>query len=174
MADTRKITIEIIQKSEGEDTPTPTPDNTGSNTTEKKKTDSEGKTLLKSVILNQGYNTAKQMVIQSVEASVNRYMTLTEDYMAQNTYNKVKTSISKAVSAGSAIIGGAVSGGQVAGPAGAAVGAIIGTIGYASSEFISYQSRMSSYNSSLNASNISIDYARRRAGLTDGSRGTEN
>ena len=168
MADTRKITIEIIQKSEGGDTPELPNDNQA-----QEKTSSEGKSLLKSVILNQGYNTAKQMVISSVEASVNHYLTLTEDYMAQNTYNKVKVAISKVTSASSAIIGSAVAG-SVAGPVGTAVGAIIETIGYGTSEFISYQSRMSGYYRSLNASNIDIDYAKRRTGLTNGSRGTEN
>lgn len=169
MADTRKITIELIQKTEGDETPK-TPDEDK----DKKKSDSEGKTLLKSIILNQGYKVAKKMVIQSVEASVNRYLTLTEDYMAQDTYNMVKTSIDKATTAGTAIIGGAVTGAKVGGAVGAGVGAVIGTIGFGVSEVISYQSRMSGYFRALNASNIEMNYARKRAGLMDGSKGTEN
>lgn len=169
MADTRKITIEIIQKTEGDDTPK-TPDNDK----DKKKTDSEGKTLLKSVILNQGYSVAKKLVIQGVESSMNRYLTLSEDYMAQNTYNAVKTSINKLSSAGSAILGGAVAGAKAAGPFGAVAGIVIGTVGYGVSEFLSYQSRMSSYFRALNASNAEMNFARKRAGLIDGSKGTEN
>ncbi len=170
MADTRKITIEIIQKSsENTDTPSMPTETKAQETTK-----SEGNVLLKSFILNQSYNTAKQIVISTVESSVNRYLTLTEDYMAQNTYNKVKTDISKLASAGSAIIGGATSGAIVGGLPGAVAGAVIGTIGFASSEYISMQSRMSSYYRSLNASNIQADYSQRRLGLTDNSRGTEN
>lgn len=168
MAETRKITIEIIQKNEQEQPEKPEDDK------EQKKASSEGKTLLKSVILNQGYQTAKKLVIQSVEASVDRYLTLTEDYMAQNTYNMVKTSISKMTNAGSTIIGGAIAGAKVGGVAGAVAGVVIGTIGWGVSEYISYQSRMSGYYRSLNASNIEMNYARKRAGLVDGSRGTEN
>lgn len=168
MAETRKITIEIIQKNEQEQPEKPEDDK------EQKKASSEGKTLLKSVILNQGYQTAKKLVIQSVEESVDRYLTLTEDYMAQNTYNMVKTSISKMTSAGSTIIGGALAGAKVGGVYGAVAGIVIGTIGWGVSEYISYQSRMSGYYRSLNASNIEINYSRKRAGLVDGSRGTEN
>lgn len=169
MADTRKITIEIIQKAEGDDIPK-TPDEDK----DKKKSDNEGKALLKSFILNQGYKVAKKMVIQSVEASVNRYLTLTEDYMAQNTYNMVKISIDKANAAGTTIIGGAITGAIVGGFIGAGVGAVIGTVGLGVSEFINYQSRMSGYFRALNASNIEMNYARKRAGLMDGSKGTEN
>lgn len=168
MAETRKITIEIIQTDGSTPKPTPVKPSDDSD-----KASNEGKTLLKSVILNQGYKVAKQMIVSSVEASVNRYLTLTEDYMAQNTYNAVKTSISKITTGSSAIVGSAMAG-SIVGPIGTAVGAVIGTIGFATSEFISYQSKMSSYYRALNASNIEMNYARKRAGLTDGSRGTEN
>ncbi len=169
MADTRKITIEIIQKNEGDDTPK-IPDEDK----DKKKSDSEGKTLLKSVILNQGYKVAKKLVIQGVESSMNRYLTLSEDYMAQNVYNAVKVSIDKATTAGTAIIGGGLAGAKVAGVPGAIAGIVIGSVGFGVSEFLSYQSRMSGYYRTLNASNIEMSFARKRAGLMDGSKGTEN
>lgn len=171
MADTRKITIEIITSDA----------NTGQvnvvnnySTTEVNSAKGEGKTLLKSVILNQSYQTAKKLTIQTVEANINHYLTLSEDYIAQNTVNNVKTVINKVTSAGSTIMGGVTSGATVGGFAGAIVGGVIATVGYGVSEYISYQSRMSGYYASLNASNIETNYAQRRAGYTNGSRGTEN
>lgn len=170
MAETRKITIEIITKSENGTTPQQ-PDNEPE---EKEKASSEGKTLLKSFILNQSYQTAKKLIVQSVDASVNNYISLTEDYMAENTYNKVKTTVSKITSAGSMIVGGAVAGGQVGGFVGAIIGGTIGAIGWGVSEYINYQARMGAYYRTLNASNIEKDYMRRRSGLYDDGKGTLN
>lgn len=169
MAEMRKITIEIIQKNEQEQ-PKPTPQE---DETQKEKS-SEGKTLLKSVILNQSYQTAKRLIVQSVEASVNNYISLSEDYFAENTYNKVKTTISKVTSASSSILGGAIAGGQVGGWVGAIVGGTIGAIGWGVSEYINYQARMGAYYRTLNASNIEKDYMRRRSGLYDDGKGTLN
>lgn len=171
MADTRKITIEIITSdaNTGQTNAISTQD-----TSEVQSAKSEGKTLLKSVILNQSYQTAKKLVIQTVDAGLNRYLTLSEDYLAQNTINNVKTIINKVSSAGSTIMGGITSGATVGGPVGAIVGGVISAVGWGASEYISYQSRMSGYYANLNASNIETSYAQKRAGYTNGSRGTEN
>lgn len=168
MAEVRKITIEIVQKGE-EGTPKPPDD-----TKPQEKASSEGKTLLKSVILNQGYQTAKRLVIQGVNASISNYLALSEDYMAENVINNVKLSISKFTSLGSTVLSGAVAGGQVGGFVGAIVGGTIGMIGWGASEYLSYQARMGAYYRSLNASNIEKDYMRRRSGLYNDGRGTEN
>ena len=172
MAETRKITIEIITKEGSDTTPKPVgvqPENTES----KEKASSEGKMLLKSVILNQGYNTAKRLIVQGVEANINNYLALSEDYMAENTYNLVKTTISKATGFTSSIISGATAG-SVGGVAGAVVGGIIGGVGYGVSEVIGYQSRMSGYYRALNSSAIEKDYFSRKSGLYDNGKGTEN
>lgn len=173
MADTRKITIEIVQRDEGSATPQPTQVQVDSNNESQTKASSEGKLLLKSVILNQGYNTAKRLVIQGVEANINNYFSLTEDYMAENTYTMIKSSISKITSAGSAVLSGAMAG-SVAGPVGAGIGAVIGAVGFGVSEFFGFQTRMSGYYRALNSSAIEKDYFSRRAGLVDDGKGTEN
>lgn len=171
MSDTRKITIEIVQIDGNTGVVKQTQNEDAS---DQKKASSEGAMLLKSVILSQGYNTAKRMIINSVNASINNYITLSEDYMAENTVNAIKTSISKATSIGGSLISSTMAGGMVAGIPGAVAGLVIGGTGTAFNELLSYQSRMSSYYQALNASNISKDYAKRRSGYTDNGKGTEN
>lgn len=172
MADTRKIVVELVQREEGSAIPQPTPTPSGDTKT-KEKTTSEGKILLKSVILNQGYNTAKRLVIQGVQANINHYFALSEDYMGENTYNNVMATLNNIKGMASSVIGGAVAG-SVAGPIGAGVGALIGATSGVVSNYLSFQQRMSSYYQNLNASNYQTAYARKRAGLTDGGKGTEN
>ncbi len=168
MAETRKITIEIIQKSEeGQPKPTPKEDET------QKEKSNEGKTLLKSVILNQGYQTAKRLIKQSVDAGINNYIALSEDYFAEQTYNNVMLGVSKMTSGMSSIVSGATAG-SVAGIGGMIIGGIIGAVGWGASEYISYQARMGGYYRTLNASIIEKDYAKRKAGYYDGGHGTEN
>lgn len=167
MAEVRKITIEIVQKGE-EGTPKP-PDDTKA----QEKASSEGKTLLKSVILNQGYQTAKKLVIQGVKANINNYIALSEDYFAENTYQNVMTAVSKFTSLASTVASSTMIGAK-AGPVGAVAGLVIGTIGWGVSEYMAYQERMSGYYRALNSSIINKDYARRKSGYYDGGRGTEN
>lgn len=172
MSDTRKITIEILQTDKSTGAVKETTQNVEA--TDQKNASNEGSLLLKSVILNQGYNVAKKSVINAVNASINNYIALSEDYMAENTYNAIKTSISKATSIGGSLVSSAMAGGMVAGLPGAVAGFVIGGVGTTFNELLSYQSRMSSYYQSLNATNISKDYARRRSGYTDNGKGTDN
>lgn len=180
MADTRKITIEI--KSENNSTPNNQAKNEKSSDGSLTKTletllhpiqSIEKATLGKNVLVYQAYNQAKSQVATSIEITLNKRFTLKEDYMAQNTYNVIKSEISKTTSAYASVIGGAIIGSKLGG-VGAIIGGAIGGIGYGISSVISYQNTLSSYNQSLNASNYAISFARTRAGLTNGGRGTEN
>jgi hypothetical protein len=173
MSETRKITIEIIQTNKSTGTTMPT-EQTNKDDVDQKKASGEGATLLKSFILNQGYQTAKKMIIGTVEASISNYLTLSEDYMAENTINKVKTAISKVTSIGGTILSSTLAGAQMGGGVGAVAGMVIGSTTAVYNEVLSYQTRMSSYYQSLNASNISKDYAKRRSGYVDSGKGTEN
>ena len=175
MADTRTITIEIVQKENDKQAPVPTPE--GQDTTEnveKLAPQKESNHLLRNYIFNQAIQNAKQLTIRSVDASINHYLSLSEDYMAENLYNNAKTLINKISGLGSSIVGGAMTGATVGGVGGAIAGMIIGTGAWTVNEVITYQTRMSGYYRTLNASNIEVDYARRRAGLTNMGRGTEN
>ena len=141
--------------------------------------DSKGKTnetatIFKSLIIGKGFATAKNLIIQGVDTGLNRQFSINEDYMGETTYQNVKNVIGKVTSIGSTIIGGTVTGAQVGGWVGAIVGFGISAVGVGVSETLSVQAKMSQTFRSLNASNIEVNYARARAGLTDGSNGTEN
>jgi len=170
MAETRKIVIEIKNKGNGIDekikemSPLKEQEN---------KVTSDGLILAKSVLLNQAINTAKRTVINAVTSSVDRYMTLTEDYMAQTSYQNAITTINKMTSLVGSVYAGAKIG-SVGGAVGSAVGAGIALVGFGANEIISYQSRMSGYYRQINASNISRAYYSKRYGLIDNGRGTEN
>lgn len=174
MSEVRKITIELLQRDEsGQIAPTPQGQDTSRNI-ERTSPQRESSGLLKNYIFNQAMQNAKQMTIRTVEANIDHYLSLSEDYFAENTMAMVKGYISHLSSGASSIIGGAMAGAQVGGVYGAVAGAVIGTISWGYNEVIGYQTKMSSYYRSLNASNVNLDYARRRAGLVDGGKGTEN
>lgn len=171
MAEVRKITIEIVEKisgggGDGEET-----------NKKKKKTEEEKKAEARQKAWKQigknAFETAKQVVISGVENSLNRYYSLTENYMAQTTYANAKKAISAGISLGSSLIGAAKVG-MAAGPVGVGASVVIAGVAWGFSQWVSNQNRMSSYYQSLNASNYQSDFSQIRAGLIDGGRGTEN
>ena len=107
-----------------------------------------------------------QAIKQSVNLSTRRYFSLSEDYIGENNFNNVSTAISKVTGLASQIMVGA----QIGGP----IGALAGVVTWGVTESINYKARMSSYYSSLNATNYNTSYERTRAGLVDNGRGTEN
>lgn len=173
MAELRTIKISIDLSGENETPVTPEQPKPEDMTDTNGKT-KEGHTLIKSLILNQGYQTAKRLIIQGVDAQLNRHFALNEDYMGETTYNNAKNLISKITSVASSVGSGAMFGFSAGGGVGAVVGAGITAVGIGVSDFISIQAKMSSYYRNINASNIEVAYARQRAGLIDGSKGTEN
>lgn len=180
MADIRKVTIEIVSKSGG-----------GGNNQAKKPVDENGqlkkeletllhpiktaeeKILGKNVLVNQAYQNAKNAIIKSIDLSLRHYYNLKEDYLGENTYNIARTSISKVSGCWTSVIGGAIIGAEF-GSTGALIGAGIGAATYGITETINWKSTMSNYNQSINASSYQVSFMRQRAGLTNGSKGTEN
>ena len=134
----------------------------------------ETATIFKSLIIGKGFETAKRLIIQGVDVGLNRQFSINEDYMGETTYQNAKNVIGKVTSIASTIGGGTLAGAQVGGLWGAAIGFGISAIGVGVSETLSVQGKMSQTFRSLNASNVELNYARARAGLTDGSMGTEN
>ena len=169
MAETRKIIIEIQSKEKvvekiKETSPLKEQDN---------KITNEGLVLAKSVLLNQAVNTAKRTLLNAVNTSIDRYMTLTEAYIAETSHQNALITIGKATSLAGSIYAGAKLG-AIGGPVGSLIGVGVATVGWGANEVISYQSRMSGYYRQLNASNISREYYSKRYGLIDNGRGTEN
>ena len=160
--DTRKITIEILGEGGSEK-------NEPSKKEDKKKSKKIKKEIIKAEAYKQAIKTVANSVVNVAVVSVNRYFTLTEDYLAQNIYNNVKSSIAK----GSSLIKMAGSVGvQVA--TGNYVGAAATVISYGVNELMEYRQRMGGYYQALNATNYQTGFSATRAGLVNDSRGTEN
>lgn len=120
----------------------------------------------KHVLVNQAYNQAKKILVQTVDTSLNRYFNLSEDYLGENSYKYAKSVITKATSIGTSVGTGIMLGG-VAGGAVAATGWLAG-------EIIAYNNKLSSYYSSLNATNYNTKFSNIRSSLYNNGRGTEN
>lgn len=161
MADTRKITIELITKdgSEEEKTedvpeqPDPDPD------------DEDNKEKRQKFVK---YAAQKGMMLakQALQTGMDRYFSLTEDYIAQNDIKIITNVISDTKS----LFSNVVVGGTMFGPAGAAIGAIE----WAGSKIISTVSGYSALRQEINQNNYNMQFQRVRMGLVDNGRGTEN
>lgn len=176
--DERKIVIEVVGKSVVEEETTSIVKGSGDVNVDLKTLlhpirSVENAVLGKSVLLNQAYQEGKKLVIQAVQTSVNQYFSLSENYFAETSWNNAMTTISKATSFGSSVVGGAIAG-SVGGVYGAIAGGVVAGVSWGVSELISGRNRMSSYYANLNATRINTEFMQRRAGLYDNNRGTEN
>ena len=172
MSDLRMIRISLEATENG--TPTQPSEPKAEDMQDSKGKTSETSTIFKSLIIGKGFSTAKNLIIQGVDVGLNRQFSINEDYMGETTYQNAKNIIGKVTSIASSIGGGTMFGAQVGGLWGAVIGFGISAVGVGVSETLSVQGKMSQTFRSLNASNIEVNYARAKAGLTDGSMGTEN
>ena len=120
----------------------------------------------KHILLKQAYDQAKSVVGNAINSSLNRYYSLSENYMLETDIANIKTGISKAASFGTTVVSGAM----VGGPWGAAIAAV----GWVANEAISYNNSLSNYYSQINTNNYNTQFSRTRASLYDNGRGTEN
>lgn len=170
----RKIRIEIVQTDGTSENPQTMPVGDINTTYNVPKITSKNsvskineiKQTSKSVLLHKTYDLAKKTIIQTIDANLNQYFNLSEDYLAETTYSNVKKTLSKIGGLGLAISGGFAFGGPI--------GAGISLIGYGISESINFQSRLSSFYQDLNATNYQSNFNQVRSGLINGSKGTEN
>ena len=113
-------------------------------------------------------------------SEVNRYFSLTDDYISQNKLNELKTRINRFKTTNSAAVSGALKGAVAArrlGPVGQAIGAVIGAAsGVRRSGLearVERNVRKEQYDMQLNATNIQTNFMASRASLVNGGRGTE-
>ena len=160
--DTKKITIEIIGKSDGsgENTP-PSPVEDELNPKENKTQKSAAQ-----IWLNMVAQRALSLFTATVESSANRYFYMKEDYLGEQIYRNVKSNISKASGAVTTIAAGAKIGG--------APGAVIATVGIMANEGLSIFNKYASLENQMNTLNYGMEFSRTRSGLVDNGRGTEN
>lgn len=177
MADTRKVTVEVIggtavsKKAEEDKNPYKEFSTDLNKMLHPVKT-AETAIVGKSVLAGQSVQLAKQTLIQTADYLQNRYFTLKEDYISEQTYRNIKTTISKTTGFLTATVSGAVAGASGAGPIGAGIGAALGAIGYGIGQVFQQQARMSSYYQQLNSTNYQTNFIAQRAGLVNGTQNT--
>ena len=181
MAETRKIVIEILDGESGSGEKKESKEKDANK--EMAKTinkmihplrTAENATIGKVAILSYGLQQAKQITTQAFTFNIDRKLSLTENYLAQNEYNNFKTTISKAKSLAGTVGSGAITGAQVGGVWGAVIGAVIGTVAWGAGQYTENRANLSSYYQEINTTNYNSQFSRTRAGLVDGGRGTEN
>lgn len=170
MADERKLVVEFTLKNSNSSADDGLSEGIGQTALNKKgqnkKRDDEKEKSMVPIIGSYLFNQSLNSIKQDANLALTRYFNLSENYLAQNDYQNIMTTINKASSFASAAGAGLF----VAGPIGAAIG--VGAWGVG--ELISYQSRMSEYYRNLNAINFGTAWGQERAGLYDGGKGTEN
>lgn len=173
MALGKTITIEIIDDNiDRTDESTPAQQAQNKEPKAKKKSTKKEKSSV-NVIGMYAFNNVKNELVSTVTSTLNRQITLNENYLAQNNLNVAKKSLSLVSSLASSIYaGGKV--GAIGGPVGSAIGAAIAATTWGMSQYISYQNRMSSYYQQLNSNNFNTEFSQVRAGLINNGRGTEN
>lgn len=113
-------------------------------------------------------------------SEVNRYFSLTDDYISQNKANEIKTRISRFKTSLSSVAKGAAKGmaaGSALGPLGQAFGIVIGAVSGLNRSVlearIERNVKKEQYDIQLNATNIQTNFMASRASLVNGGRGTE-
>lgn len=163
--ETRKIVIEIVSKDATTKSQKIIDKVQKTDTTETIETVKEG-TLVSSVVVNQAFNQVKGLVKNASLYYMNKHFTLKENYLMQRNVDNALTSINKVVSFGITVAGGFALG-NVA-------GAAVAAVGWAANEAFTIFKRQDQTMMGLNTTNIQTAFQQTRAGLSDGSRGTQN
>lgn len=163
--ETRKIVIEIVNKEATTKSQKIIDKVQKTDTSETIETVKEG-TLVSSVVVNQAFTQVKGLVKNAAFYYINKNFTLKENYLMQRNVDNALTSINKVASFGVSVAGGFLLG-NIA-------GAAVAAVGWAANEAFTAFKRQDQAMMGLNTTNIQTSFQQTRAGLTNGSRGTEN
>ncbi|WP_281512132.1 hypothetical protein [Mammaliicoccus vitulinus] len=133
----------------------------------------ESKVLSKFLLANYTINNSVNLIKRAATQTIDRYFSLSEDYLNESVYNNAMTALSNVGSVVSSVASG-IQIGSVGGAPGMIIGAAIGLTSSLVSLDLQYKSRLSSYYTQLNATNIQTKFTAARMGLLDGGRNTEN
>lgn len=156
MADTRKITIELITGSGKEEDKPKTPE----------EEEREKKEKQRKKFIAYAKKSAKQLANHAVNSGLDRYFSLTEDYASQNDFQVIKNTIMGAHSLVTSI--------GVATATMGPVGGIATAVVWAAEKVISTRSGYSEIARGLNANSYEMHFQSTRMSLVDNGRGTEN
>lgn len=169
MANERKIIVEIISTKSSETVEK----QDGSPKEAEEKNNVSNKNKSKKIEAMLAVDKISSIISSGVRSSMNRYFSMSENYMAEMDFQNAMTVIGKGRSFASTVFTAARAG-STFGPGGAAVGAIISAAAWVGNEYVNYQQRMSNYYQNLNATNYQTEFDRTRLGLTNEGKGTEN
>ena len=169
MANERKIIVEIVTNFKGAEAK----DQDGSNDDARQKNNANSKEQAVKAMVMMALGKVTDTVTNAVSLSMNRYFSMSENYMAETDYQNAMSFINKGKSF-IGTVGASAMGGTALGPGGMAIGAVIGAAAWVGNEFVSYQQKMSNYYQNLNATNFQTEFDRTRMGLSNEGKGTEN
>ena len=121
---------------------------------------------LKNILVNQAYNQAKALIKQSVQSSLNRYYNMKENYMLENDIQQFQNIANKTGNFITTVAAGASIGGPV--------GATIAAGSWVINETIGTANKWADVYAQINADNYNKTFTKKRIGLVDNGRGTEN
>lgn len=163
-----EVLIHIVNESEGGDNGTTIDTDTG----EEKDQAPDKFNLAKSVLVNQFYNYAKQIIVSEASYEINKHFDLTDDYESKRDFNIAVGVFNKVKNVATSTATGAIAGAKF-GAVGVAVGALIGFGGSTVGEIINVYQAFDKQNITMQQRNKQLEYTRQRAGysLTSGSIG---
>lgn len=163
-----EVLIHIVADSQGGDNGTTINTETG----EQQDQTPNNFNLAKSVLVNQAYSYAKNIVISEVSYEINKHFDLTDDYEGKRDFNIAVGVFSKVKNVATSTATGALAGAKF-GPVGAVVGAVVGFGGSTIGEIINTYQAFDKQNITMQQRNQQLAYTRQRAGysLTSGSIG---
>ena len=163
--ETRKIVIEIVSKEATTKSQKIIDKVQKTETTETIETIKEG-TLVSSLVVNQAFTQVKGLVKNAALYYMNKHFTLKENYLMQRNVDNALTTINKVASFGTSVAGGFL--------LGRGTGAAVAAVGWVANEAFTAFKRQDQTMMGLNTTNIQTAFQRTRAGLSNGSRGTQN
>ena len=163
--ETRKIVIEIVSKEATTKSQKIIGKVQNTESTETLETVKEG-TLVSSVVVNQAFTQVKGLVKNAALYYTNKHFTLKENYIMQRNVDNALTTINKVASFGTSVVGGFLIGNVP--------GAVVAAVGWAANEAFTVFKQQDQAMMGLNTTNIQTAFQRTRAGLSNGSRGTQN
>lgn len=161
MAEIRAVDINIkLSGQSGESVPaTPEPPKTPkAPDTTSTTSDKSNLTAVQSALLHEAYNYAKQELLTIASYEINKYFSLTDDYIGQRNLSVAKSVISKAMGIGSTIMAGFAMGGV----AGGAIAIVGSGVTLATDIFQNYDNERIR----INQQNKQLAYSRQRAGYS--------